>query len=291
VGPRSFVAKLIAEDPVNDIAVLRVDCDVRPLRLHEDYRHVNGQKVVAIGSPTTGLSEKSAILPNLATPGRLGPPYKLANGAEWWALSMAINPGNSGGPIIDENAGHVVGVAVAGFKHTQSQGLAVPHPAMMEIVQKAQAATEKDECREIFLHRARFCLERMSRLSRITAARFGDSLKKATEESSSEQEWLEAFNHFKSKASGMLSDEVASFETVVHAEVIAVESDVEGEASVRLAVAKLREATAEQLATLRKPVAPREIRTAVQRFREATERATSLAQSTAELLKVESDDE
>ena len=60
---------------------------------------------------------------------------------------------------------------------------------------------------------------------------------------------------------------------------------------MRLAVAKLREATAEQLADLRKPVGPREIRTAVQRFRESLERAASLAQSTAELLKVESDDE
>ena len=292
VGTRHFTADLVAENPVHDLAVLRVSCNVPPLRLQEDYRHVNGQKIVAIGSPGTGGSGASDILPNLTTPGRLGPPYKLANGAEWWALSMAINPGNSGGPIIDESLGHVVGVAVAGFKNTQSQSLAVPHPAILEIVRKAQSSTEEDKRRELFLHRARFCLAHMSRLSRVTAVLFEASGKKADEtESSSEQEWLEAFNHFKSKASRMLSDEVVAFETVVHAEVIAVESDKECDTSVRLAVAKLREATAEQLADLRKPVGPREIRTAVQRFRESLERAASLAQSTAELLKVESDDE
>jgi hypothetical protein len=78
---------------------------------------------------------------------------------------------------------------------------------------------------------------------------------------------------------------------VVHAEVMAVEAEKEGETSVRLAVAKLREATAEQVADLRKPVAPREIRRVVERFRETLERAASLARSTAELLKVETADD
>lgn len=164
VGNRRFTAELVAENPMYDIAVLRVNCDVAPLRLQEEYRHSNGQKIVAIGSPGTGGSGASDILPNLTTPGRLGPPYKLANGAEWWALSMAINPGNSGGPIIDENNGQVVGVAVAGFNKTQSQSLAVPHPAIMEIIRKAQVATADDVRRELFLHRARFCLAHMSRL-------------------------------------------------------------------------------------------------------------------------------
>jgi len=292
VRDRRFTADLVAENPINDIAVLRVDCDAPPLRLQDDYRHVNGQKVVAIGSPGTGVSVAGDMLPNLTTPGRLGPPYKLPNGAECWALSMAINPGNSGGPIIDESRGHVIGVAVATFTKTQSQGLAVPHPSLLEILRRAQSSTDAEMRRELFLHRARFCLVHMSQLLQLTALSFEASGEKADEtKSTSEQEWLEAFNHFKSNASRILSDEIASFETVVHAEVLAMQSDTECDMSVRLAVTRLREAIAEQVADLRKPVRSGELRAAVQHFREGLQHAISLAESTANLLKVEIDDE
>lgn len=289
VAGKQFRAELVAEDPLNDLAVLRVDCDIQPLRIDPNYRHSNGQKVVAIGSPGDGGDE---LIPNLSTPGRLGPPYKLPNGVEYWTLSTDINAGNSGGPVIDEDGGGVVGVVVAKFIKTASQALAVPQPKLIEILNHSKAVSAADRAREDALHRARFCLAHMWKLVTRTEQSFRTSATVASEKNEASAEtWLEAFNQFKSLASSLLSEEVTAFETIVSGEVMALQTEASCEPSVRLALGKLQETTANLVTQLRKPIQLNEFQEVKQAVFESLTHARSLAEAAARSLAVDLDDE
>ena len=108
---RVVTAEIVGEDPLNDLAVLRVDLgDEMPpaLPLGESSQLRVGQFVLAIGNPfgleqtlTTGVvSALSRIIESPQEDRFIG---------EAIQTDAAINPGNSGGPLLDLN-GRVVGV-------------------------------------------------------------------------------------------------------------------------------------------------------------------------------------
>ena len=133
---KSLTVKLIAIDPVNDLAVLSFEADVPPLVVNKDYQYRKGRLITAIGTPGTGTSK---TLANLPSSGRLGPP----DGSRW-SMSVDINPGNSGGPVLDDETGEVVGVAVEYYSTKGSQSLAVPHPILLKVIESAQNADGED---------------------------------------------------------------------------------------------------------------------------------------------------
>lgn len=122
--------KLIAKDPVNDIAFLKVSgvSDFAPAEIGDSSKMQVGSFVVAIGNAlgqyqntvTTGvISGKSR--PITATDG--GGSESLQN---LFQTDAAINPGNSGGPLVNID-GQVIGIntAVAG-QGSQNIGFAIP---------------------------------------------------------------------------------------------------------------------------------------------------------------------
>ncbi len=287
VRDRLFPVELIDEDPGNDLAILRVACDVPALTVDGSYTHVNGQKVVAIGSPGTG-GPAADMIANLTTDGRLGPEYPLPNGNKLWTMSMPINAGNSGGPILDAHTGNVIGVVVAKFTRTESQSLAVPLPRLAEAIGRAGSATPTDIQHANVQHRARFCLAHMAELVRLADLSFAKSCEAAnsTEEKTGDA-MLTAFNEFKSDASRTLSDVFTTFETTVTAEVRALRNDSTCDTSVRLALEKLHQVIEEQVMSLRRSVPRDEIEHFVRNFRESLTRAKSLAGTVAQSLRVE----
>jgi S1-C subfamily serine protease len=161
VRDRSFSVSLIHEDPLNDLAYLRIEADVPSLVPKAGFRHRNGHRIVAIGSPGLGFGDEK--LENLTTDGRLGPEYPgTAGGATFWALSMAVNPGNSGGPVVDAETGEVVAVVVAKFTQTDGHALAVPFEAFAHGLDLASAATPAEAARAGSLHRRRYCVDAIS---------------------------------------------------------------------------------------------------------------------------------
>lgn len=290
VRGRLFSAQLLAEDPIADLAILRVPCDVTPLTINESFQHSNGQKVVAIGSPGTGGPD-GGMLANLTTDGRLGPQYPLSNGSTWWALAMSINPGNSGGPIIHATSGHVVGVVVAKFTKTESQALAVPLPKLVETLRATKTDNPDSYRRAAALHRARYCLAHMSQLLRLAAVSFDKSCEAAmSTETNSEEAKLAAFNAFKSEASRVLSDEFATFETTIKAEVFSLRNDTSCDMAVRLAMEKLHATIETQVSQLQKPVPLRDIGRFLRDFRSSLKQAVSLTNTIARSLALELDD-
>lgn len=135
-------AKVIATDPSNDIAFMRVDAkDLKPAELGDSDKVEVGQTVVAIGNAlgqfqntvTTGvISGKSRPI---TAAGGDGAAEKLTN---LFQTDAAINPGNSGGPLVDIE-GRVIGINTAVAGSAENIGFAIPindAKASLESVQK-----------------------------------------------------------------------------------------------------------------------------------------------------------
>ena len=101
-GARTFLAKVVQEDTVRDLAVLKIDVKRKlPILPMGDSSKINvGERVIAIGNPV-GLE-------TTVTEGIVSAVRNIRGGV-YIQTSAAINPGNSGGPLINKY-GEVIGV-------------------------------------------------------------------------------------------------------------------------------------------------------------------------------------
>jgi S1-C subfamily serine protease len=118
VGGSKIRARLVARDPVSDLAVIRVEpfSGMAVATLGDSERLSVGQRVVAIGNPF-GLQ-------HTATAGFISALHRDLTIGQRTLMDMiqtdaAINPGNSGGPLIDSR-GEVIALNTAIY--TQSGG-------------------------------------------------------------------------------------------------------------------------------------------------------------------------
>jgi serine protease Do len=131
---RDFSARLLGEDPLTDIAVLRIDATGLPTApAGKSADLMIGEWVVAIGNPygfLLGNSEPSVSAGVVSAVGRNLLPGGDQPGVYVHMIQTdaAINPGNSGGPLINA-LGQVVGVNSSIFSNTGSSigiGFAIP---------------------------------------------------------------------------------------------------------------------------------------------------------------------
>jgi serine protease Do len=135
---KHFVAKVQGTDPIQDIAVVKVDDGSLPLaHFGDSTKLVVGQQVVAIGSPhgnqgsvTAGII--SALHRTLAASKSPGAPSEDL--PDVLQTDAAINPGNSGGPLADAE-GNVIGVNTAVDVTGQGIGFAIPSLIAKRIAQ------------------------------------------------------------------------------------------------------------------------------------------------------------
>ncbi|MDB4939999.1 MAG: hypothetical protein JWO40_424 [Candidatus Doudnabacteria bacterium] len=125
---KSYDAKVLAVDPVNDLALVKVDIKNAPTLSFADSSKIEiGQRVIAIGNSlgqysntvTTGIV--SGIGRNI-TAGGAGLSEQLEGVIQ---TDAAINPGNSGGPLLNIS-GQVIGVNTAIDQQGQLVGFAIP---------------------------------------------------------------------------------------------------------------------------------------------------------------------
>ena len=122
-------ARVVARDPGNDIAVLKIDRTGLPfLQFGDSDRLQVGQTAIAIGYSLGEFDNtvSKGVISGLARSIRAG---DAGNGRseqleDIIQTDAAINPGNSGGPLLDI-AGNVVGMNVA-MAEAQSIGFAIP---------------------------------------------------------------------------------------------------------------------------------------------------------------------
>jgi serine protease Do len=131
---RDFEARLLGEDPLTDIAVLKIDGADFPVAVTGSSADLRiGEWVVAIGNPFAyllGNSEPTVTAGVVSATGRnilpSGEQARVYVGMI--QTDAAINPGNSGGPLVNA-VGDVVGVNSSIFSNTGGSvgiGFAIP---------------------------------------------------------------------------------------------------------------------------------------------------------------------
>ena len=123
--------KLVGEDPLNDIAYLKIEgsSDLTAIQLGDSATARVGQLVVAIGN-ALGQYQNTVTSGIISGKGR---PVTAANNDSSTAENLtdllqtdaAINSGNSGGPLLNRS-GQVIGINVAVASNAQGISFAIP---------------------------------------------------------------------------------------------------------------------------------------------------------------------
>ncbi|MBD3238770.1 MAG: trypsin-like serine protease [Candidatus Moranbacteria bacterium] len=141
-----FTAKIMGKDPVNDVAVLKIDpknpdkgepIDKMPfLNLGDSDQLMIGQTVIAIGNSlgefrnTVSKGIVSGLRRNIMAGDGMGMTENLA---ELIQTDAALNQGNSGGPLLNLD-GKVVGVNVAMAYGAENVSFALPVNAIKPVI-------------------------------------------------------------------------------------------------------------------------------------------------------------
>lgn len=127
--------EVVGQDPLSDVAVLRVDTDNLPtVPLGNSDQVRPGQWAIAIGNPL-GLEQTVTVGVISATDrssSEVGVPDKRLG---FLQTDAAINPGNSGGPLVNAQ-GEVIGINTAIIGGAQGLGFAIPINAARQIAQE-----------------------------------------------------------------------------------------------------------------------------------------------------------
>ncbi|MDE2312334.1 MAG: trypsin-like peptidase domain-containing protein [Patescibacteria group bacterium] len=126
---KSYTAKVLAKDPLNDLAVVKIDIHNAPYLSFADSSKLQiGQRVVAIGN-SLGQYQNTVTSGIVSGIGRSVTAGGDNQGTEQLSgviqTDAAINPGNSGGPLLNVS-GQVVGVNTAIDQQGQLVGFAIP---------------------------------------------------------------------------------------------------------------------------------------------------------------------
>jgi serine protease Do len=135
---KEYPAKVLARDPVQDIAVIKVEGKDFPTLDFGDSSAIKvGQTVIAIGNSLGEFSNSvsKGIISGLgrsvtAGSGLGGDAETLTNIIQ---TDAAINPGNSGGPLLDIS-GQVIGINVAIARGAQNVGFSLPINQLKKVI-------------------------------------------------------------------------------------------------------------------------------------------------------------
>lgn len=142
-------AKVVATDPLSDLAVLKVDRDGLPPAKFSSGLPDVGDLAVAIGNP---LGFENSVTAGIIS----GLHRSIPSGGQTPALvdllqtDAAISPGNSGGALVNSR-GEVVGINVAFIPPAEravSIGFAIPSPTVIDTVKQL---LETGEVKRAFL--------------------------------------------------------------------------------------------------------------------------------------------
>ncbi len=139
---KKYTAKVLARDPVQDLAVLKIDASNLPVISLGDSNGLElGQTAIAIGNSLGQFSNTVSVgvISGLAR-------TITASGASFGSETIqgviqtdaAINPGNSGGPLLNLS-GRVIGINTAIVSGAQNIGFAIPINQAKRDIQSVEA--------------------------------------------------------------------------------------------------------------------------------------------------------
>ncbi len=127
---KKYQAKILARDPLNDVAVLKIEEKNLPYLELGDSKSIElGQTVIAVGNALGEFHDtvSTGVVSGLsryitASSGFTAQTERLRGLIQ---TDAAINPGNSGGPLVDID-GKVIGINTAMVMGAQNIGFAIP---------------------------------------------------------------------------------------------------------------------------------------------------------------------
>lgn len=147
IGEETFEVSNIYRDPINDLAILKIDqSNLVSVELGDSDHLKVGQTVIAIGTAlgefrsTVTKGVISGLGRGITASGVGVASEKLENVIQ---TDAAINSGNSGGPLFN-SSGQVIGVNVATSQNGQSIGFALPINLVKESVTNFRNTGEFD---------------------------------------------------------------------------------------------------------------------------------------------------
>ncbi len=140
-GGKEYKASVLARDPRNDIALLKIDGQNFPIVSLGDSDQVKvGQTAIAIGNPLGEFANSvsrgiiSGLGRSVSAGSGFGETERLTNIIQ---TDAAINPGNSGGPLFNLS-GEVIGVNVAMARGAENIGFALPINQVKRAIEQVQ---------------------------------------------------------------------------------------------------------------------------------------------------------
>ena len=127
---KKYPAKILARDPINDIAILKIKGVKFPyLELGDSNKIQLGEEVVAVGNPLGEFHDtlSAGIISGMSRliQARNHFTQELQQLRGLIQTDAAINPGNSGGPLVNME-GKVIGINTAAVMGAQNIGFAIP---------------------------------------------------------------------------------------------------------------------------------------------------------------------
>src|SRR3989344_4182520 len=127
---KKYPAKVLSRNPINDIAVLKVDANNLPfIELADSDKIEIGEEVIAVGNPLGEFTDtlSAGIVSGLSRyiTAFGGIDQQMQNLRGLIQTDAAINPGNSGGPLVDMES-KVIGINTAMIMGAQNIGFAIP---------------------------------------------------------------------------------------------------------------------------------------------------------------------
>lgn len=133
-GGLFFVEGMLADDPTNDLVLLKIKSKDLPfLTLGDSEKIEVGERIAVIGSP---LGLEGTLSEGIVSAVR-----DLMGEMRILQISAAISPGSSGSPVLD-GKGVVIGVAAALLHDGQALNLAVPVEYVRRLCAKVQPSTK-----------------------------------------------------------------------------------------------------------------------------------------------------
>lgn len=127
---KKYQGRVIARDPINDVAILKINAQNLPsAELGDSSKLELGQTAIAIGNVlgTFRNTVSTGVVSGLSREIKAGSTLsgEITRLRGLIQTDAAINPGNSGGPLLDEQ-GRVIGINVATVFLAENIGFALP---------------------------------------------------------------------------------------------------------------------------------------------------------------------
>ncbi len=140
---RTFNGKVLGEDPVTDVAAIKIDASNLPtLSVGNSDTLQPGEAAIAIGNPL-GLNN-TVTAGIISATGRSSSDIGASDKrVDYIQTDAAINPGNSGGPLLNTR-GQVIAMNTAIIQGAQGLGFAIPINTVQKIAQELIATGKVD---------------------------------------------------------------------------------------------------------------------------------------------------